>query len=189
MKKLIMIMMLVAAVAFGAKAGDNDWAVGITANKSVKAPNQAELERPYWSLGGEISRRFNTVWRLTVTPELKLQYLQYKNGDYSLKSSGLAVTLGVDLGIRLWYGFSVLTGPAVRYGTNMAKESEDGKAFAAYWDFGVRKDFSDFYITAKYYQSIIKAYPEWYDPNSGGGVIWNRCLHQNNLSLSVGFRF
>lgn len=188
MKRLIMIVMLVAAVVFGAKAGDNDWAAGITVTKSVKGSGQRVLEPGYWSLGGEISRSFNPVWRLTVTPELKLQYLQYNRGGL-IKDSGLSVTLGVDLGIKLCYGFSILTGPAVRYGTNMAKASEDGKAFAAYWDFGVRKDFSDFYITAKYYQSFIKAYPEWYDPNSGGGVIWNRCLHQNNLSLSVGFRF
>lgn len=187
MKKLIMILMLVAAVAFGAKAGDNEWAVGVTATKSV---NDVTMEPPYWSLGGEISRRFNPVWRLTITPELKLQYLQYHVGEYSLRNSGLTITLGVDLGFRLGYGFSVLTGPAVRYGTNTAKESEDGNAFVAYWDFGVRKDFSDFYITAKYYQSFIKTQPEGHYCIPGAGILLgSKRLHPNNLSLSIGFRF
>lgn len=191
MKRLIMIVMLVAAVAFGVKAGDNDWAVGLTASKSVTGSGQEVVEPAYWSLGGEISRSFNPVWRLTVTPELKLQYLEYSlGGEYSLKNSGFTVTLGVDLGIKLGYGFSVLTGPAVRYGTNMAKESEDGKAFAAYWDFGVRKDFSDFYITAKYYQCFIKSQPEGHYCVPGAGIFLGpKCFHPNNLSLSIGFRF
>ena len=189
MKKLIMIVMLVASIAFGAKAGDNDCAVGLTVTKSVKGSGQEVVEPAYWSLGGEISRSFNPVWRLTVTPELKLQYLQYNRGE-SIKDSGLSVTLGVDLGIKLCYGFSILTGPAVRYGTNMAKESEDGKAFAGYWDFGVRKDFSDFYITAKYYQCFIKSQPEGHYCVPGAGIFFGpKCFHPNNLSLSVGFRF
>ena len=192
MKRLIMIVMLVAAVAFGAKAGDNDWAVGITATKSVKAASQEELERPYWSLGGEISRRFNPVWRLTITPELKLQYLEYRyhNERYSFKNSGFALTLGVDFGIRLGRGFSVLTGPAVRYGTNTADESYGDKAFVAYWDFGVRKDFSKFFITAKYYQSFIRTKPHLL--YTYPGIEYPEepdLLHQNNLSLSIGYRF
>lgn len=188
MKRIILIITIAFIGNAAMSAGDNGWRLGISANKSVMASGQAEIESPYWSLGGEVSYLWNPVWRLTVTPALDMQYLKYQSGD-----GGLAVTFGVDAGLKLGYGFSILTGPAGRY-CSKSKIYIDGNdsGLSAYWGFGISKDLFGFYISAKYYQSITKGTPFLVGSLPGQShSTYNepRELCKNYFKFSIGYKF
>lgn len=189
MKRLILIFVIAVFGSAAMWAGDNGWRLGVTANKSVMASGQAEVEPSYWSLGGEVSYLFNPVWRLTVTPTLGLQYLRY-DVDWN-KKNGFAATLGVDAGLKLGYGFSILTGPAVRYGSN-AKDNigDQDSGFTAYWGFGISKDFLGFYVSAKYYQSITKSKEVVdYDYPGVARPEFESRLCKNYFIFAIGYKF
>ncbi len=187
MKRLILIFVVAVFGSAAMCAGDNGWRLGVTANKSVMASGQAEVEPSYWSLGGEVSYLFNPVWRLTVTPTLGLQYIKYE-----CATSGFSATLGVDAGLKLGYGFSILTGPAVRYGSKTKDLIyNNSSGLTGYWGFGISKDFLGFYISAKYYQSITKGERHMItSEHLGNGPYDNPDnLCKNYFNFSIGYKF
>lgn len=188
MKRLILIFVVAVFGSAAMWAGDNGWRLGVTANKSVMASGQTDNEPHFWSIGGEVSYLWNPVWRLTLSPVLGVQYMDYSN---RLNGSCI-IALGVDAGVKLGYGFSVLTGPAVRYGTRSKDYISDyGKNFTAYWGFGLCKEFMRFYISAKYYQCMSHTKPNIVASSFPGQEVPDmpKSLCKNYLNFSIGYKF
>lgn len=190
------ISLFIPAISAQAHSG---WRVGVTASKSVTGDDTWTDEPDNWGIGASAAYKFNLPLRLYVQPEIALQYLhpekEYWYGavspdNYNPKtiprskessSDAFAAYASVVAGYDFGAGFSLFTGPEVRYSYQSNHQyNQLRNKWVAYWTFGLNKDFGPIYVNLRYSQHLNHTVYEY----SGSWQHW-----RNDLRLGIGYCF
>ena len=186
--RIFFLLVVIITLSFGVSAQRVNFALGIDGGSSFSKLDYTDYwedggTHRTWDLGIQGEARVRLASFVQVNTNLSLnfnsssyRYKEIPSGgseykDYTFKSNGVAIQLTEYFNFKIWRGFGIGTGPAVKFISN--DKPYFGSKWRGFWAFGVDKDFGK--ITAR--------------------ITWNQLLHSSRhdydsmLNLAVLYCF